>query len=263
MTTQPRTRVPPAEGGTEEVCYLYAVVPAGARVPEELSGARGGEVSLVRHRDLAGVVSELRPGKPLGSRDDLMAHRRVVAALAAETTTLPMRFGAVVTTPDAVVEEMLEPYHDWFTGVLEELRGRQEIVVIGTYVEETMLREVLEEEPEVARLRESVRDLPEDAAYYERVRLGELIVQALDEKRTADAETLVRALGPYAAGTAERRPASEDTAVDMAFLVDEEDRKRFEEAVDDLGERWAGRIRLRVLGPLPAYDFVPSGFDEG
>jgi hypothetical protein len=262
-TTRPRADAAPGTAGEEPpVCYVYGIVPAGTRLPEGLMGTGGGEISLIREGQVAGVVSEIRPEGALGTRDDLLAHEGVVASLAEETTILPLRFGAVVTTADAVAEEMLVPYHDWFAAVLADLAGRRQFSVLGAYVENTVLREVLQEEPEVARLREKVRDLPEDAAYYDRIRLGELIVQALDDKRMADTEALVAALSTHAVDVAAREPSGEDAATDVAFLVSDEQRPRFEQAVDELGDRWAGRIRLRMLGPLAPYDFVPSHPEE-
>lgn len=263
MTTQPKTEAPQSPvGQNTRVCYVYGIVPAETRLSEELRGTGGGEVSLVRHGDVAAAVSEIPLEGPLGTRDDLLAHEGVVASLAAETTTLPLRFGAVVATADAVVEEMLAPHHDWFADVLADLAGRREFTVVGAYVEDTVLREVLEEEPEVFELRERVRGLPEEAAYYDRIRLGELVVRALDDKRMADTDALVQALAPYAVAVAPREPAGEDTAADAAFLVSDEDRPQFEQAVDELGDRWAGRIRLRMLGPLAPYDFVPAHPEE-
>ena len=244
-------------------CYVYGIVPADTTVPEDLTGVGGGEVSLIPHDDLAGVVSEIPIGQALGTRDDLFAHEAVVESLAAETTTLPLRFGSVVTTADALVEEMLIPYYDWFTEVLDSLKGGREYAVVGNYVEETVIREVLEADPEAARLRERIRELPEDAAYYDRIRLGELIVKALDEMRQVDGEELVNTLEPHASAVAPRSPAGEDTAADAAFLVAEQDVSQFEEAVDELGRRWAGRIRLRLVGPLAPYDFVPPAPEEG
>jgi hypothetical protein len=264
VKTRPKSETAERPAGEDtRVCYVYGVVRADARLPEELNGIAGGTVSMVRYGDLAGVISEIAPGQALGTRDDLLAHEDVVGALAGETTTLPLRFGAVVTTADALVEEMLVPYHDWFLNVLRDLNGAREFAVTGVYVEDAVLREVIEEEPEVARLRERVRELPEDAAYYDRIRLGELIVKALDDKRQADTEELVRTLEPYSAAVAARAPAGEDTAADAAFLVSERELPEFEEAVDELGERWAGRVRLRMIGPLAPYDFVPAPPEEG
>jgi hypothetical protein len=255
-----RVATPPPDGAdpATRICYVYGVVPASTRLPDGLLGTGGGRVRLVRHRDLAGVVSEIPPTGALGTREDLLAHENVVASLAARTTMLPLRFSAVVTTAAGVVEEMLEPYYDWCAGVLADLEGRAEFGVSGTYVQDTVLREVLAEEPEVMRLRESLRGLPEAAAYYDRVRLGELIIHALDTKREVDTEELVQTLSPHAVSVAPRPPVDEDTAADAAFLVADDDQAGFRKAVDELGYRWAGRIRLRVQGPLAPYDFVPA-----
>ncbi|MGH3379314.1 MAG: GvpL/GvpF family gas vesicle protein [Actinoallomurus sp.] len=264
MSTTPKSETArrPADAGGR-ACYVYGIVRGKARLPDDLVGLGGANVSVVRHGDLAGVVSEISPGQALGTREDLLAHEDVVETLAAEATMLPLRFGAVVTTPDALVEEMLVPYHDWFMDVLADLSGTQEFAIIGGYVEDVLIREVLAEEPEAAGLREKIRGLPEDAAYYDRIRLGELIVKAMEDKRQTDTEELVAALEPYTADAALRTPAGEDTAADVAFLVTEQRLPEFEDAVDALGERWAGRIRLRMVGPLAPYDFVPPPPEEG
>jgi len=111
-------------------------------------------------------------------------------------------------------------------------------------------------------LRDSVRQLPEDAAYYERVRLGELIAHALEGKREKDNAAVAQALAPHAVAVAPRQPTGDDTAADAAFLVDAAQRRKFERAVDELGHHWAGRVRLRLLGPLAPYDFVPPPPEE-
>jgi Gas vesicle synthesis protein GvpL/GvpF len=246
------------ESPNAPVCYMYGIVPACTRLPDGLRGTGGGRVRLVRHGDLAAVISEIPAAGALGTRADLLAHEHVVASLSARTTMLPLRFSAVVTTADTVGREMLEPYYDWFIGVLADLEGRSEFSVSGTYVQDTVLREVLAEEPEVMRLRENLRGLPEEAGYYDRVRLGELIVHALDAKRQVDFDDLIRSLAPYAVAVARRPPVNEDTTPDAAFLVSDEEQAAFCRAVDELGYRWAGRIRLHLLGPRAPYDFVPS-----
>ncbi|MFC5753076.1 GvpL/GvpF family gas vesicle protein [Actinomadura rugatobispora] len=256
MTAHPEAEAREGRAGGEAV-YVYAIVPGDTEVPEGLSGTDGAGLSLVRHGDLAAVVSEVVTGRPFGAREDLLAHERVVETLAGETTVLPLRFGAVVRSADAVTDELVAPHHDWFANVLADFAGRAEFIVVGTYVQDAVLREVLMEDPEAMRLRESVRRKPEDAGYYERVRLGELIVQGLEAKRQADGAALVEAIAPHAVAVTPRRPAGDEAAADVAFLVAEAERERFEQAVDDLGRRWAGRVRLRVIGPLAPYDFVP------
>jgi hypothetical protein len=253
-----RSQADTAESLSPVCCYVYGIVPSEACLPEGLTGIDRSGVSLVRHGDLAAVVSGIRADRPLGTRDDLLAHERVVGAVAAGTTMMPLRFGAVVTTADAVVEQMLVPHHDWFADVVAELEGLAEFTVLGTYVQDTVLREVLAEDSEAMRLRDSLRGLPEEVGYYDRVRLGELVVKALEAKREVDNEALAQALAPHAVAVAPRQAAGEDMAADVAFLVSGDQRPGFERAVEELGREWAGRIRLRVLGPLAPYDFVPA-----
>ena len=51
--------------------------------------------------------------------------------------------------------------------------------------------------------------------------------------------------------------APEDV-VNAAFLVERERQEEFENAVEGVGEELAGRVRLRLLGPVAPYDFTPE-----
>jgi hypothetical protein len=120
-----------------------------------------------------------------------------------------------------------------------------------------VLREVLEGDQEIRSLQERVRQLPADASYYDRVRLGEMIVNALAEQREIDAAGLLEPLEPLAVGMVTQQPSSPEDVVNAAFLISEKRVNEFEDAVEELGRARASRIRLRLLGPLAPYDFVP------
>jgi hypothetical protein len=119
-----------------------------------------------------------------------------------------------------------------------------------------VLLEVVESDDEIRTLQERVRELPEDASYYDRVRLGELIVGALEARREVEAEKIYERLEPTAVEVAAHQPASPEDVVNAAFLVDRDRVQEFEDAVESLGSDLAGRVRLRLLGPLAPYDFV-------
>ncbi|TQM38484.1 GvpL/GvpF family gas vesicle protein [Pseudonocardia cypriaca] len=238
--------------------YVYGLVGADTDLPDDLKGlGPSGRVTTVTHGKVAAIVSDVPVDRPLGTRDDLLAHEAVVDTVAATTAVLPMRFPAVVEEK-GVVEELLGPHHDRFVAVLGELEGRVQFTLKGRYEQEPVLREVIEADPEIRALQEKVRDLPEDASYYDRVRLGELIVAALEERRDDESAQMLRRLEPFAAGTVANQPGQPDDVVNAAFLVERERAAEFESAVEDLGRDLAGRVRLRLLGPLAPYDFVPE-----
>jgi gas vesicle protein GvpL/GvpF len=238
--------------------YVYGLVAADTELPDDLKGlGPSGRVSTVAHGQVAAIVSDVPVDRPLGTRDDLLAHEAVVDTVAAETAVLPMRFPAVVEEK-GVVEELLAPHHDRFVAVLGELKGRVQFTLKGRYERDPVLRELIESDPEIRALQEKVRDLPEDASYYDRVRLGELVVAALEQRRDEEAAQMVRRLEPFVVGVVSNQPGQPDDVVNAAFLVERERVSEFENAVEDLGRDLAGRVRLRLLGPLAPYDFVPE-----
>jgi len=238
--------------------YVYGLVGADTQLPDGLTGlGPSGKVSTIVHGDVAAIVGDVPADRPLGTRDDLLAHEAVVDTVASNAAVLPMRFPAVVEE-EGVVEELLAPHHDRFVAALSELEGRVQYTLKGRYEQDVVLREVLESDPEIQQLQAEIRDLPEDATYHQRLRLGELVVGQLEERRNAEAEQLVTRLEPYAVGVVEHHPGQPDDIVHTAFLVERGRAQEFEDAVEGLGAQLHGRARLRLLGPLAPYDFVPG-----
>lgn len=241
--------------------YVYGIVDRPITLPSEVPVVGDDEVKLelVSHGGLTALVSELNITRPLGTREDLLAHERVVDSVAAATTILPMRFGGVVADVDAVREELLAENVEHFAAVLAELDGLVQFSVRGRYEDSAHLREIVSESEEIRELREALQGLPEDSGYAERVRLGELVTSAVEAKRESDARALGEALKPHVVATSVREVGGQDDALSVALLVDRDHRAEFERALEQLGTEWDGRIRLRLTGPLAPYDFLPQG----
>ncbi|MFC4115585.1 GvpL/GvpF family gas vesicle protein [Nonomuraea zeae] len=243
--------------------YVYGIVLADSKgTPQEGLGDPAGKVKLVRHGEIAALVSDVDVDQPLGQPGDYLAHERLLDAVAAKGPVLPFRFGGVLTDVDAVVEELLTPHHDEFLAALEELKGQAEYTVRGRYAEQAVLWEVIEENPEAAGLLEAIRGRSEDATRNERIRLGEIIAAALEAKRDADTQVALDALEGHYTEALVREPTHEHDAVLLALLVKTGDRKGLERAVSELSERWEGRVEMRLLGPLAPYDFVVAQAEE-
>ncbi|MGW3565940.1 GvpL/GvpF family gas vesicle protein [Streptomyces sp. NPDC000941] len=264
-----------AEDG--HACYVYGVVPDEKGAQDERAGQavkdlpavgtvgdQGSAITFIRHGGLAAVVSEVATGKPLGTPDDLRAHAGVLDTLAATgMPVLPLRFGMVVRDPQAVTEELLTEGHDDFGWALDRLRGSAQFTLRARYVQDEVLREVLEEHVEARRLREELEGLPEAAGRDLRIQLGQLVVEAVGVKREADAREIEHRLAPFALAVATSEPASAEGVVNAAFLIEDKRREAFEQAAEELARQWHGRVRLRLLGPLAPYDFVADALRQG
>jgi hypothetical protein len=239
-------------------CYVYGIAPANLEIPRNLTGLDDQEVGLVSSGNLAAVVSGIDSDRTVGRRADLISHSRVLDAVAAAGAVIPCRFGSILESQSEVSEQVLEPGSERFEEMLHDLAGRSQFTVHARYEESQILAEIVAEDAEIADLRSQTRDQPEDATYQARVRLGELVMQALEAKRATDGPSLLDALMPFTVGCNVRPSAGMDHLIDVAFLVEDKQRDAFEAAAEQAAAELAGRARVKLLGPTAAYDFVAA-----
>ncbi|MEU7629996.1 GvpL/GvpF family gas vesicle protein [Nocardia sp. NPDC049220] len=264
MSSRQATQAP-GSGSVRNAVYVYGIVPADVQAEEHASGIGDPpcDIQVVRHGEVGALISEIAVDRPLGTPDDLIAHARLVDGAAAVTPVLPLRFGAVLTDLDEVENELLDAHHDEFRAALEELEGRAQFVIKGRYVEKNILREVLDENSEAARLREKIRDKSEDATRDLRMQLGEIINQTIEAKRAEDTRQVIDALETLEPVVNKREPTNEEDAVHVAVLIELSRQRDLEETLAQLAEEWDGRVEMSLLGPMAAYDFVAKQKTEG
>jgi hypothetical protein len=257
----------PTQSGTSQAAstgpgwYVYGIVPEDVEPADDVTGVGNppARVDVVRHGGIAALVSEIDTAKPLGRPEDLLAHQRLLDAAVTEAPVLPLRFGAVLSSRQAVLDELLAPHHDEFAGTLRKLEGRAEFVVKGRYVQDVMLREVLDSSGEAAQLRDQIRQTnDEDASREARIRLGEIVASAITAQREADTRQLGEAVAAYCVASTVRPPSHEEDAVHVALMVETAKQQDLEQAIRKVAEDWAGRVTVRVLGPMAPYDFIAA-----
>ena len=240
-------------------CYVYGVVPSDAEVNGRVCGLGdpAGAISLVTYDDVAAIVSDVEMSRPLGTPEDLIAHQRLLDEVAAAAVpVLPMRFGAVVSSRDAVAEELLAEHHDEFASRLADLEGLAEYIIRGRYDERALLTSVINGSDEAAGLARQIRGTSEDLTRSQRIRLGELVTAAIEQRRQSDTDRLAHSLERLCTAMSGREPTHEQDAVHLAVLTRLDRQSDLEQAVHQLASEWQDRMTVRLLGPLAPYAFV-------
>ncbi len=248
----------------DNAVYVYGIVPGDVEVEESAQGIGDppASVEVVHEGDIAALVSVIPTDHALGTPDDLQAHAKLLDGTAGVAPVLPLRFGAVLTDEDAVAEELLRDHHDEFAEALKALEGYAEYLVKGRYDEKAFLADLVSENEEARQLSEDIRDKSEAASRNSRIALGELIANAIESMRKEDTKTVIDGLADIAAQVNPREPTHEWDAVHVALLAEVERQAELEEVVDRMNESASGRMGLRLLGPLAAYDFVVTAKAE-
>ncbi|MBV8954875.1 MAG: GvpL/GvpF family gas vesicle protein, partial [Solirubrobacterales bacterium] len=232
--------------------YVYGIVEAGTTKPRG-RGIGGAPLRVVAGEDAAALVSEVASGNVRLGRDEILLHADVLERALARGTVLPMRLGVVMSDQQEVRSRLLEEHGPELRAQLAEFAGKVEIRIRGVYAEDLLLREVVDEHPQIASLREAVRDESDAATYYSRIRLGELVAAAVQRRREQDAQAIVDALASAALAVEVGEPGHERVAVQASFLVERERLPVFDERLEEVAADYGGRIRFKYVGPLPPH----------
>ncbi|MDF3313581.1 GvpL/GvpF family gas vesicle protein [Rhodococcus sp. T2V] len=236
--------------------YVYGIVPADVQPDDDATGIHDAPIDIVTHGEIAALVSEIDPGRRLGTPADLQAHARILDGTSHVAPVLPLRFGAVVSDRDAVINGLLADHEDEFASALDKLEGFAQYMVKGRYVQETILREIVDDSPKATSLLEEIRDQPEELTRDARMALGEIIGHALEAKRNADTRTTLEILSPLTDTADVRDPTHDEDAMQIAVLFEVDRQGELEHTVGELAERWDNRVTMRLLGPMAPYDFI-------
>lgn len=234
--------------------YVYGIARAAhPSLPDGMDGVGDPPcaVRILVVGDLAAVVSDAPDGlRP--KRRDLLAHQNVLAEIGASGPVLPMRFGSL-SSDDDLVRAALAENGERYLRRLDELDGKVEYNVKAAHREETILRQVLSEEPEIRALHEANRPAG-GGSYDDRLRLGEMVANAVQAREARDAETVRRELSPLADAVS---PALGGTGwlVNISLLVARDSAGAFLAGVEEL-EKAHPQLEVQVNGPLPPYSFV-------
>lgn len=239
--------------------YVYCVMPTSSTegVDENALGKPIGDTDslrVVRSNGVAAIVSDALRDEYDPSRANIGAHERVVQGAFDRGDVLPMRFGTVAQNDDSV-QRFLRDNQSSLAKSLEELHGRGEMVVKATWDQNAILRQVISENETLQALRDEIASKPEAETYDQRIELGRMVSEAIEQKRKELGDYVVQRLRPKAIDTDIHDLVSETMVANVGFLVDRKSMEAFDKEVAALGADLAG-LKFKYVGPLPPYSFV-------
>jgi hypothetical protein len=246
----------------ETARYVYAVTRGvDSDALAGLGGLRGAPVSIVRHRDLEAVVTDV----PLEEFDEealkrnleqlpwlesvARGHHAVVDAVAARAPTAPMRLATIFLDDDAV-RRRLDELYDEFVVALARIEGRREwsIKIIAPALEPDSGHAPAPPTSGAEFLRQKkVRAGEREHRRAAQARTAEDVHQALS--RVAVASRLLAPQDPQLTGY------DGEMVLNGAYLVPGEDEGAFTGRLDELMQRHPD-TQFACGGPWPPYSFA-------
>lgn len=219
-------------------------------------GERGDPVYTINFMGLAAVVSDSPIMEYDESRRNMMAHTIVLEEVMRQYPILPVRFGTVAPNAEAVLEQVLKRRYGGLISSFEEVEHRVELGVKAFWFDEVIFQEIVEQNPPIRTLRDSLKSRTAEETFYERIRLGEMIEAAMSKKRDEDYESILVPLRPLVYKTRANKIVTDRMVLNAAFLVDRNREPEFDEVMKQLDAKMGKRMMFKYVGPVPPYNFV-------
>ncbi len=237
--------------------YVYGIVgtdqPADVEELAELPAVGGVPAGSVRAVGDAGLpvraVVSPAPEDLRGKRRDLLAHQRVLDALAAQRPVLPMRFGMVAADEPALLAS-LRASADRYTTLLRELSGQVELNLKASPDEQQFVASAAQD-PAVRAAMQAAR---RDGSHDHQVQLGQAVATAVAQRRELCRSRMMELLSPLA--TRSKNLGGEQYVLNAAFLVERSAVDTFSSRIEELRGQLSPAVELVLTGPLPPYSFV-------
>lgn len=243
---------------TTQGFYAYGIVPSDrSDLPGTGMGFDVPHLAAVGPVAVVGEWVDLQEN--LAKKRYLTAHTEVLNGLAEGGPVLPLQFGSVLADDGGAVADLLGAGPDWYAERLTEVDGLSQYVLRARYDLDEVLAQLVEVDPEIARLRERTRDRPDEERHDERVRLGELVARAMESRREADAAWLQARVERLVTAVAPRDVGGMDGLAELALALRGDQVAELESVAEQLAEEAHPWARLSLVGPMAMYDFAPKG----
>lgn len=243
-----------------EGIYIYSIIAAKQR--REFGpigiGQRGDVVYTLHYQDLAAVVSHSPIVQYAVTRDNSLAHAKVVEKVMEEYTVLPVRFCTIAESEEMIIERVLKNRYQELMDLLRGTEGKIELGVRARWTNlNAIFAEVIEENKAIKELKEALlHEKSEQRQYAGKVKVGQLVQKALEEKKKREAEELLEALKPLSLACKENQLYGDMNLVNAAFLVAKEGERAFDNKMQELEQEYGDRKKLKYIGPVAPYNFV-------
>jgi len=244
----------------KEGFYIYGIIATSQR--QEFGplgiGGRGDTVYTLPYQDLSAIVSRSPIVKYPVTRDNSMAHAKILEKAMEEYTVLPVRFCTIAEEEEILREKVLKARYQELTDLLNKMEGKIELGIRAMWTDlDAIFAEVVEENKDIKSIKGSLlSENDEQRKYAGKIQIGQKVQKALEEKKKREADELLEALKPLSLDWRKNQVYGDMNLINAAFLVTKEMEPSFDNKMLELEKAYGKRKKLKYIGPIAPYNFV-------
>lgn len=213
------------------------------------------DVYVIRYKDAAIVAATVPMKIYTPKKDNLLMHQKMVSnVMAQKDAVIPISFGNVFKSKGDV-KVLLEKLYPQFEKLFPEISGKVELG-LKVIAKQEYIGSIVKKDTNLQKMAKEVEGKNKDAAYFDRMKLGEASEKLMNNIRKDIENDIYAPLEKISTASKVNEPQSEKMLLNAAFLLDQAKEKTFDEKVNELYEKWEGKVDFKYTGPWAAYNFV-------
>ncbi len=250
------------ENGVEtlkEGKYIYGIIRHSG--PIEYGhigmGKRADLVYGIEFKGITAIVSNSPVIIYEARRVNMITHEKVLEEIMKQFTVLPVRFSTISEhSDDAGILRIIEKDYTKFDEMLTKMDGKKELGLKILAHEAPIYESIVEKYDDIRSLRAKLINLPVDKTHYQRMKIGEMVAEALKKETENYKNIILDTLKPLAEESKLNDNYGEMMILNAAFLIKNISEPAFDTAVNDLDEKFGNFMTFKYVGTLPPYNFV-------
>jgi len=239
--------------------YIYGIIRQTGSVtfgPIGIGG-RGDEVYGVNFKDISAVVSNSPNVQYDARRVHMSAHQKALEEVMKNFTVLPVRFSTISEQDDdSGILRILEKEYVKFSDLLDKMDGKKELGLKILANETSIYQSILEKYDDIRTMRDKLMNLPPDKTHYQRMKIGEMVAEALKDETGNFKKIILDVLKSLSVDVKVNDNYGEMMILNVAFLIKNSEEHAFDEAVNVLDAQYGHLMTFKYVGTLPPYNFV-------
>lgn len=244
-------RINTAKYGIYGFCVILSQQPL--TFGEATMGKQKSTVRTIHYQDSAMVVGR-SPFVLPPKRDDVLTHQLVIQKVMESHPTIPLSFGNVFLSEGDVVV-VLKKLYEQIRELTPQFENKIEMG-LKIFGKSDWLEKEIEADRGMADIKKVLDNMPSEAAYYERIRAGEMASHFFSRLQQQVIKNIFDPLSDMAEAAKLNEPVGDRALLNAAFLINKETEPLLDAKVSELYERWQDKMDFKYSGPWPVYNFV-------
>ncbi|OFY23546.1 MAG: hypothetical protein A2X02_04700 [Bacteroidetes bacterium GWF2_29_10] len=191
------------------------------------------------------------------TKEGILKHDKVIRDVFKQRDVIPISYG-MVTESREQAEKFLMKNYSAILKLFQKVENKIEVSLKLTWKEEGFSKDI--EDKEIVAFKKQLAN-KKKITEQDKIELGKMVEERVNDLRQKYADEITNRLKDYTNDFLISEGITPRMALNASFLVDKANEKKFDEAINELYQKYIDIFNFKYIGPLPPYSFINEKFE--